>query len=113
MTDYNIDVVPGVIWDDLNTFNVEHLEGKMKIEHIEGKHILITLPEEEGVSQELVVKVKFIALADPEETGNTRYRVKFMRKRGDLDKWYSIFKDMKDAVLEDILIAPEQPIVVE
>jgi hypothetical protein len=113
MTDFDIDVVPGVMWDDLNTFNAEHQDGKMKIEKVDNKHIIITLPEEEGVSQELVVKVKFFNLPDAEETGSTKTRVKFIRKRGDLDKWYSMFKDMKDAVLEDILIAPIQPILVE
>mgnify|MGYP006891227734 CR=1 FL=1 len=47
MTDFDVDVVPGVLWDDLNTFNEEHLEGKMKIEKVDGKHILMTLPEVE------------------------------------------------------------------
>lgn len=50
ITDYDITVAPGVIWDDLNTFNAEFFEGKMKIEQCEGKHILLTVPEslEEG-----------------------------------------------------------------
>jgi len=103
MTDFDIEVQPGVIWDDLNTFNEEHLEGKMKIEKVDNKHILMTMPAEEDSAQELVVKVKFFGLPANEESA--RLRVRFVRKRGDLDKWYSTFKDMKDAVLEDILLA--------
>jgi hypothetical protein len=44
MTDHDIDVAPGVIWDDLNNFNLEHMEGKMVIEKVEGKCIKMTLP---------------------------------------------------------------------
>lgn len=103
MTDHDIDVTPGVIWDDLNTFNEEHLEGGLKIEKVDGKHILMTLPGEEGVSQDLVVKVKFLAIPDSERT-----RVRFIRKRGEIDRWYSMFKDMKDAGMEEVLLAPQQ-----
>ena len=106
MTDHDIDVVPGVIWDDLNTFNAEHQEGKMSIEKIENKCIKMTLPGEEG--NDLVVKVKFFQTGENDPEQPSRTRVRFMRKRGDLDKWYSMFKDMKDAVLEDVLLAPQQ-----
>ena len=112
MTDFDIDVAPGVVWDDINTFNADHMEGKMKIEKTDNKHIIITLPEEEG-SQELVVKVTFFTLPDLEDTGSQKTRVKFIKKRGDLTKWYSMFQEMKDAVLSDILIAPEQPSLIE
>ena len=103
MTDHDIDVTPGVIWDDLNTFNEEHFEGGLKIEKVDGKHILMTLQGEEGVSQDLVVKVKFLAIPDSERT-----RVRFIRKRGEIDRWYSMFKDMKDAGMEEVLLAPQQ-----
>lgn len=29
MTDHDIDVSPGTIWDDLNEFNSEYFDGKM------------------------------------------------------------------------------------
>jgi len=109
MKDHDIDVVPGVIWDDINTFNVEHCDSMMQIEKVEGKCLKITLPGEtgeDGTSNDLVVKVKFYKLAssDPEQASRTR--VRFVRKRGDLEKWYSLFRDMKDAIMEDVLLAP-------
>ena len=78
----------------------------MSIEKLENKCIKMTLPNDEG--NDLVVKVKFFQIgeADPEQPSRTR--VRFVRKRGDIDKWYSMFKDMKDAVLEDVLLAPQQ-----
>jgi|DEB0MinimDraft_12_1074336.scaffolds.fasta_scaffold35957_3 hypothetical protein len=108
MTDYDMDVVPGVIWDDLNTFNSEHQDGALQIEKIENKCIKLTLPSstEEGNS-DLVVKVKFFKV-NTEEGQAPRTRVRFVRKRGDLDKWYSMFKDMKDAIMDDVLLAPKQ-----
>ena len=59
MTDFDIDVAPGVVWDDLNTFNAEHLDSKMKIEHVENKCIKMTLPAADETAQDLIVKVKF------------------------------------------------------
>jgi len=106
MMDHDIDVDPGVVYDDLNTFNEEHLEGKMTIEKVEGKCLKLTMPDED-----LVVKVKFFKASDAEE--NARTRVRFIRKRGDISKWYSMFKDMKDAVMDDILLAPPQTVETE
>lgn len=34
-------------------------------------------------------------------------RIRFVKKRGDLARWYEIFNDMKTAVLDEILLAPE------
>jgi len=105
MTDHDIDVAPGVVWDDLNNFNAEHLDGKMKIEHVENKCIKMTLPGADETALDLVIKVKFFQT----EGENTRTRVRFVRKRGDIDKWYSVFKDMKDAIMDDILLATNHP----
>lgn len=102
MTDHDITVDPGVIFDDLNTFGLEHLGGKMQVEKVEGKCLKVTVSGDEN-SEELVVKVKFFKLP---EDGRTR--VRFIRKRGDLSVWYSMFKDMKDALMDDILLAPAQ-----
>jgi len=30
-----------------------------------------------------------------------------MRKTGDIDKWYSIFNDIRNSVLSDVLETPE------
>lgn len=37
----------------------------------------------------------------------SRLRMRFVKKRGDLSQWYDLFNQMKDTVLEDILLAPE------
>lgn len=39
MTDFDIQVQPGVIWDELNNFNEDLFEQKFEIEKKEGKHI--------------------------------------------------------------------------
>lgn len=107
MTDHDIEVEPGVIWEDLNTFNQEHCDGSLQIEKVENKCIKVTLPASDEGSSEMQVKVKFFKLpASDNEVQRTR--VRFIRKRGDLQKWYSMFKDMKDALMDDILLAPKQ-----
>lgn len=67
----------------------------------------MTLKAENEDGNDLIVKVKFFKLATAEDQSQ-RTRVRFIRKRGDLDKWYSMFKDMKDAIMEDVLLAPQQ-----
>lgn len=75
MTDFDIEVVPGVILEDLQQYNEEIFEGKMNIEKVENKHIKITIQdEEEGGENHTIVKVKFFKLND------MRTRVKFIRK---------------------------------
>lgn len=59
MNDFDILVDPGVIWDDINTFNTDHFEEQFQIEKVEGKHILMNLKATEPGAQDLVVKVKF------------------------------------------------------
>jgi len=58
MTDYDITVDPGVIWDDLRQWNTENYENKFEIEHVENKHILMKLSGDAD-SSDIVVKVKF------------------------------------------------------
>lgn len=75
MTDFDIEVVPGVVFEDLQQYNEEILEGKMKIEKIDGKCIKLTIQdEEEGGDNHTIVKVKFFKLND------ARTRVRFIRK---------------------------------
>lgn len=106
MTDFDITVAPGVVWDELNAYNEDNFEGRFEITHVENKHILLNLKAEEAGQQDLKVKVKFFQI--PGE--NERYRVKFVRKTGELDRWYSIFNEMKENQLEGVLaktLAPE------
>jgi len=49
----------------------------------------------------MVIKVKFIALAAPEEGEDQTYRLKFTKKRGNLMDWYELFNDMKEDFLDD------------
>ena len=80
----------------------------MKIEqNIEKKYFKLVVPDSEGCN-DLTVKIKFMDLKqnNEDEDQPSRLRVRFVKKRGDLSKWYQIFNDMKDAVLEDILLAP-------
>lgn len=62
MTDFDIDVVPGVIWDDIQSYNTEFYDNKMVIEKVENKHIKITIPDEESEENknDIIVKVKFL-----------------------------------------------------
>jgi hypothetical protein len=112
MTDFDIDVAPGVVFDDLVSFNEEQAEGKMNIEVVENKHILITQKDEEGeadgnATNDLVVKVKFFELEKNDEGVPSRMRVRFIRKRGDMNQWYTTFQEMKDSGMSEILLAPK------
>lgn len=56
------------------------------------------------------VKVKFFGLNKAEDQDceePQRLRIKFIKKQGDLQKWYDVFQEMKDNVLDDILMTPE------
>lgn len=111
LNDFDILVDPGVIWDDLNTFNTDHFEEQFQIEKKEGKHILMSMKATEPGAQDLIVKVKFFQL--PEQDESKRLRLRFVRKTGEIDKWYSILKDMRESVLSDVLCAPDQPDLLE
>jgi len=58
---------------------------------------------------EFKVKVKFFSLnnVDIDNEESQRIRIKFIKKQGNLQKWYECFEEMKDNVLNDILITPE------
>ena len=54
-----------------------------------------------------MVKVKFLKGAVPLETEEKqKIRVKFVKKQGDLQKWYEIFNQIKEVQMKDILIGP-------
>ena len=42
-----------------------------------------------------------------DEDEPTRLRMRLIKKKGDLSRWYSIFDDMKSVVFEDTLLAPK------
>jgi len=103
-TDFDIDVVPGVLWDDLNTYKAEH-NNALQVEKVEGKYFKLSLPASEENPSDLCVKVKFFKQSGADEEARTR--VKFVRKRGDLAQWYTMFNEMKDVALSDILLKPD------
>ena len=87
MTDHDIDVSPGTIWEDLNEFNVEYFDNKMKLEqNFEKKYFKISFDDPE--SQKLEVKITFLNLMgseeDEDEDAPRRLRMRLVKKRGDL-----------------------------
>ena len=97
MTDYVFEGTPGYIQDALNQFNVEQYEEKMKVDHIENKHLLITIKAEDEEEHDTVVKVKFYKQGDfePGPDGSEPLLVNFARKSGNIAKWYGLMDQMK------------------
>ena len=62
---------------------------------------------DEANSTPMVVKAKFWELEGGQDSCEpARLRMRLIRKTGDRQQWYSILQDLKDAVLDDILLAP-------
>jgi len=62
----------------------------------------------------MIVKVKFFGMGeqsaqDVEDGTQKRIRVRFIKKQGDLNQCYTMLKEMKDACMSDILLAPLSP----
>jgi hypothetical protein len=117
MADHDIDVDPSVVWEDLNMFNVDFFDEKLQINaNLEKKHITIQMNNEDN-EVDFLVKAKFFNLTtedtetegsdEADEDAPKRLRLRFTKKQGDLQKWYDVFNQMKETVLEDILLAPE------
>jgi len=124
--EFDIEVAPGVVYEDLCAWNSEVYKDAMKIEVVEKKgedgmnkprNILLTVKDPEsvasvetedgvaaGAADEIVVKVKFFKAADDKDG---RTRVRFHRKRGDMIEWAKIFGEMKKTHLNDILLLRE------
>ena len=95
-------MVPGIVLDELTAFNDDMYGGKLTIEPIaEKKSILIKQEDDEEELNNLLVKVKFFNLNNPEsgeaDVQNTqpRLRLQFKKKKGDLFTWYQLFKQMQ------------------
>ena len=46
MTDFDIDVVPGVVWDELNNFNSDMYDNKLTIESMPEKRCIMLTQED-------------------------------------------------------------------
>ena len=120
MTDYDIDYDPGVIYDELENFNKDFYENKgaLKIEkNLDKKWLKIHQDATEEKSA-LKIKIKFFdvtpeATEEDEEIAK-RYRIRFVKQKGNLKDWYEILDSMKKTVFtkevgdeqEMILLAP-------
>ena len=114
MTDHDIDVAPGEILEQLNTFNCEYFEDNLEIvPNFDKQNIKLMLK-----NQNLEVKIKFFELdqgdqedEDEEEEDsyefNKRLRMRLVKKKGDLATWYEVFDKMKSTVFDGLLLAPE------
>ena len=117
MTDYDIDYEPGVIFEELNNFNAEYFESKFKVEsNLEKKWVKLHLDESEDTAK-MLIKLKFFQLPKEEDADDEakRYRLRIVKKRGEIAAWYDIFNKMKETVFtkeaangesEMILLAP-------
>ena len=120
--EFDIDVAPGVIYEDLCAWNTEVYKEAMQIDIVEKegapRNILLTINDpnnvasvetEEGVqtaeADKIVVKVKFFSALDDEEG---KVRVRFHRKRGNMIEWTRIFDEIKKTHLGDVLLLPRE-----
>jgi len=89
MTDHDIEVTPGTIWEDLNEFNCEYFDNKLQLEQNFEKQYF-KLRYEDPESSKLEVKITFLDLKETEEEGESdedapkRLRMRLVKKRGDL-----------------------------
>lgn len=88
MTDHDIDVTPGTIWEDLNEFNCEYFDNKLQLEQNFEKQYF-KLRYEDPESSKLEVKITFLDLKateeeDDDEDAPRRLRMRLVKKRGDL-----------------------------
>lgn len=88
MSDFDVEVDPTVIWDELNSFNSDTFNDRFSItKNLEKKYIRMTMKDDQEYGN-LDVKIKFFGLKTPEEDEDEeeecRYRLRFVKKRGDL-----------------------------
>lgn len=101
LTDHDITVPPAAIWEQLQIFNDDFYESKLKLEQNLDKKCFIL--EDDN----LKIKVKFLEL-NHQKSGDEepkRLRLRFIKKRGDRQEWYTLFNQMKELAFEDFLLA--------
>ena len=113
MTDHDIDVAPGEILEQLNTFNCEFFDNNLQVlPNFEKQHIKLIAKNEN-----LEVKIKFFEAEQDDEDEdeeeedtyefNKRLRMRLVKKKGDIASWYQLFDQMKATVFDGLLLAPE------
>lgn len=112
LVDHDIEVMPGTIWEELNMFNEDLFEGKLTLDYnSEKQYMTIEMTDPETGINDFKVKAKFFALdnkSDEEsyEGEPMRLRLRMVKKRGDLQKWYDVLSEMKETGFDEILLAP-------
>ena len=112
MIDHDIQIMPGQFWEELNEFNEDLFESKLTLNYNEDKkHIMIEMKDEESGQLDFQVKAKFFALNEqPEEysseSQSPRLRLRLVKKRGDIQKWYDVLNEMLSLGFNEILLAP-------
>jgi hypothetical protein len=117
MTDFDINCSPGDIWEDLRTFNDEYFDSfkqdfvqcRLNFEqNLDKKYFKIS---SDDLDKPLEVKIKFFAANTEEdncgECEPARYRVRFVKKKGNLQEWYDIFKTMRETLFDEVLLLPK------
>lgn len=110
LTDFDIEVDPGVIFEDMQMANEEMFEGKFTVEHIMNKCVKVTIPAGKygdgedalEITSDMIIKLKFYKIND-EKT-----RVRFIRKQGDIMEWASTFKKINETYLESVLLQTQE-----
>jgi hypothetical protein len=107
LVDHDVEVMPGTIWEELNMFNEDLFEGKLKLDYNSDKqYMTIEMSDPETGALDFLVKAKFFALNNTEEDEPMRLRLRLTKKRGDLQKWYDVLNEMKETGFDEILLAP-------
>jgi hypothetical protein len=78
-------VEPGVVWDELNSFNEDIFEGRMKVEsNPEKRWMKLKLADEESLPLEVKIKFYDLSTDGSDQNERRRLRIRFIKKRGDL-----------------------------
>lgn len=97
LVDHDIEVMPGTIWEELNMFNEDLFEGKLTLDYNEDKqYMTIEMSNPETGELDFLVKGKFFELKNSDEDSQEppRLRLRLVKKKGDLQKWYDVFNEM-------------------
>ena len=108
MVDHDLEIMPGQFWDELNEFNEELFEGQLSLNYNKDKkNITIEMQDPETDTKHFLVKAKFFALNNESEEDSTpRLRLRLVKKRGDIQKWYEVLNEMLSMGFDEILLAP-------
>jgi len=83
MVDFDIDVSPGHLWEELQMFNIDLYDDRLQLElNSEKKYLTIQMNDPETDQIDFKVKVKFFCLnkLDIDNEESQRVRIKFIKK---------------------------------